>query len=109
VYALTQNTVARSTDGGATWSPIPGTGTAASLPQTGDYQSVVAYPNAPQILFVASRFGVFVTFDDGSHWRTFGQGLPNAEIMEAEWSGNALRRDPGARPLATRVVPVARR
>jgi photosystem II stability/assembly factor-like uncharacterized protein len=90
VYALTQNTVARSTDGGATWIPIPGTGTAASLPQTGDYRSVVAYPSAPQILFVASRFGVFVTFDDGSHWRTFDQGLPNAEIMESEWSGNAL-------------------
>jgi hypothetical protein len=42
------------------------TGT-ASLPQTDDYRSIVAYPNTPQILFAASRFGVFVTFDDGAH------------------------------------------
>jgi hypothetical protein len=36
---------------------------------------------------VASRFGVFITFDDGAHWLTFDLGLPNAEIMELEWSG----------------------
>lgn len=86
---MTQSTVARSTEGGASWSPILGTGTAA-LPSTGDYLSIVAYPYTPQIRFAASRFGVFVTLDDGAHWRTFDQGLPNAEIMECEWSGTAL-------------------
>jgi len=89
VYVLNPSTAARSTDGGATWASITGTGT-ASLPQTGDYKSIVTFPNTPQILFAASRFGVFVTFDDGAHWRTFDQGLPNAEIMEVEWSGTAL-------------------
>jgi photosystem II stability/assembly factor-like uncharacterized protein len=89
VYILSSLTAALSTDGGTTWSSIPGTGT-ASLPQTGDYRSIVAYPNTPQILFAASRFGIFITFDDGAHWRSFDQGLPNAEIMELEWSGAAL-------------------
>jgi photosystem II stability/assembly factor-like uncharacterized protein len=89
VYALNASGAARSSDGGATWTPISGTGT-ASLPQTGDYRSIVAYPFTPQILFAASRFGVFITLDDGAHWRTFDQGLPNAEIMEMEWSGTAL-------------------
>ena len=89
LYLLNSITAARSTDGGTTWNPIPGTGT-TSLPQTGDYRSIVAYPYAPQILFAASRFGVFVTLDDGAHWRTFDQGLPNAEIKEMEWSGTAL-------------------
>lgn len=89
VYVLNSTAAALSTDGGATWRSIPGTGT-TSLPQTGDYQSIVAYPDTPQILFAASRFGVFVTFDDGAHWYTFDRGLPNAEIMELEWSGTAL-------------------
>lgn len=48
VYVMTQSTVARSTDGGASCSPILGTGTAA-LPSTGDYLSIVAYPYTPQI------------------------------------------------------------
>ena len=86
VYMLDSFTAALSADGGTTWRSIPGTGT-ASLPQTGDYRSIVAYPHTPQILFVASRFGVFITFDDGAHWLTFDLGLPNAEIMELEWSG----------------------
>jgi photosystem II stability/assembly factor-like uncharacterized protein len=89
IYVLDANTTARSTDGGATWTPIPGTGTAA-LPQTGDYRSIVSYPFTSQVLFVASRFGVFVTLDDGAHWRTFDEGLPNAVITELEWSGTAL-------------------
>lgn len=89
VYVLNSNTVARSGDGGMTWSQIPGTGP-ASLPPTGDYHSIVAYPATPQILFAASRFAVFMTFDDGIHWNTFDRGLPNAEIKEMEWSGTAL-------------------
>jgi photosystem II stability/assembly factor-like uncharacterized protein len=89
VYVLSPDSIALSADGGTTWNSIPGTGT-ASLPQTGDYRSIVAYPYAPQILFAASRFGVFVTFDEGAHWRTFDHGLPNAEITEMEWSGSAL-------------------
>jgi photosystem II stability/assembly factor-like uncharacterized protein len=89
IYALNDVTAARSVDGGATWNTIAGSGTLA-LPLTGDYKSIVSYPNASQILFAASRFGVFITFDDGAHWRTFDDGLPNAEISELEWSGAAL-------------------
>ena len=89
IYAIDANTTGRSADGGATWMSIPGTGS-ASLPPTGDYLSIVAYPYTPQILFAASRYGVYITFDDGAHWRTFDQGLPNAPIQELEWSGTAL-------------------
>jgi hypothetical protein len=89
VYALTAVTAGRSVDGGATWTPITGAG-AHALPQTGDYKSIVTYPNASQVLFVASRYGVFVSTDDGAHWRVFDDGLPNAVIMELEWSGGAL-------------------
>lgn len=89
IYVLNATTAALSADAGATWTTIGGTATAI-LPQTGDYRSIVAYPNASQILFAASRYGVFLTFDDGAHWHTFDNGLPNAEIMEMEWSGSAL-------------------
>jgi hypothetical protein len=89
IYVLNATTAALSADAGATWTTIGGTAPAI-LPQTGDYRSIVAYPNASQILFAASRYGVFLTFDDGAHWRTFDDGLPNAEIMEMEWSGSAL-------------------
>ena len=41
-------------------------------------------PNDPQRLFVGCHKGVFETTDGGSTWHNFGQGLPNAPVVDLQ-------------------------
>jgi photosystem II stability/assembly factor-like uncharacterized protein len=59
-------------DLGDTWLPI-----AANLPEA-PVNDLVADPDRPGRLFVATDVGVFETVDGGLTWTPFGTGLPNA-------------------------------
>ncbi len=64
--------VYRTSDYGVTWDPISG-----NLPDA-PVNDLIADPDRPGRLFVASDVGVFETSDSGTSWMPFGTGLPNA-------------------------------
>jgi photosystem II stability/assembly factor-like uncharacterized protein len=66
----------RTTDGGATWSPIHG-----DLPEA-PLNVVLVDPQQATRLFVGSDLGVYVTTDLGQHWTPLGQGLPMVAVLD---------------------------
>jgi uncharacterized repeat protein (TIGR01451 family) len=70
MVALDQN-VARSTDGGNTWSP------AVTVAQSGDpLTALVSAAAAPQVVLAASPTGLYRSSDGGSSWAPITAGLP---------------------------------
>lgn len=65
----------RSTDGGATWSPV------LVLAAT-DVRAVGVDPRSTSTLYVAASEGVFRSVDGAASWSALGGGLP-----ERAWSG----------------------
>jgi photosystem II stability/assembly factor-like uncharacterized protein len=67
----------RSRDGGKTWTEI-----AQGIP-TGSYVNVVREDPARRgLLYAGTETGVFVSFDDGDHWRSLQQNLPNCSVRD---------------------------
>ncbi len=67
----------RTHDFGHTWTEIDG-----DLP-TNDYVNVVRQdPENPRLLFAGTRAGVFISFDDGSHWQSLELNLPTTGITD---------------------------
>jgi hypothetical protein len=68
--------VFKTTDFGATWAPI----------MTGDikgYAHVVREDTVkPDVLFVGTEFGLFLTVDGGKQWAQFTGGLPNVAVRD---------------------------
>lgn len=65
--------VARSGDGGASWTIInDGLG--------GDVRAIVIDPAAPSTLYAGSSWGVFKSIDGGDHWTMINEGLTDAAI-----------------------------
>ena len=81
--------VAKSTDGGATWSDATG-----DLPQL-SINRLVVDPNdsSGQTVYVANWIGVYRTVNGGTHWDPVGSGLPLAMISDMYFppTGNFLR------------------
>jgi photosystem II stability/assembly factor-like uncharacterized protein len=88
LYLITNNQIAKSTDGGATWTAIAG-GTATVL-HTNNFQAILADPVSANAVFVAGDPGVFVSTDAGATWTNFGGGLPNASVAWLQWYGSDL-------------------
>lgn len=65
----------RTTNGGATWSRIDGTGSNA-IPDI-PVHSIVVDPDDPTVLFIGTDLGVFVSFNGGQAWLSANVGLPN--------------------------------
>ncbi len=63
--------VFRTTDMGASWIPI-----AANLPEA-PVNDLLADPDRPGRLVIATDVGVFETADSGGSWAILGSGLPN--------------------------------
>jgi photosystem II stability/assembly factor-like uncharacterized protein len=81
--------VFRTTNGGASWTDISGSG-AGALPNT-PVNAVVIDPTPPSgsvgdTLYIATDVGVFVTTDGGQNWSELAGGLPNVAVL-----GLALR------------------
>ena len=84
LYLITNSQIAKSTDGGATWTAITGA-TSAAL-HTAGFQSILAHPMNANAIFVAGNPGVFVSTDAGATWTNFGGGLPNASVAWLQWN-----------------------
>jgi hypothetical protein len=79
VYGSTH--VWTTTNGGATWSDIPG-----NLPAD-DYTNAIAvdWRFATPILYVGTARGVFRSLNLGTTWTTFETGLPNAVVTDLQF------------------------
>ena len=85
LYAITDDEVGRSEDGGETWTTIGG-----PLPET-DMNSILAHPDRANEVYVGGDVGVFRSRDAGDTWTAYDDDLPNAQVLQLLWSGNALR------------------
>ena len=64
-------------DGGRTWTEIVvGIDTAAVV------NAVREDPTVRGLLYAATERGVFVTFDDGAHWRSLQRNLPRSSVRD---------------------------
>ena len=76
-----QHYVYRAHDGGKTWTRIAG-----DLPveeRTGSQLHVIREdPKQKGLLFVGTETTVYVSFDDGDHWRSLRQNLPSTSIRD---------------------------
>jgi hypothetical protein len=68
----------KTSDGGASWSPIDGSG-AGRLPDL-PVHSVAIDPNNAQRLFVGTDMGVFASVDGGASWAVENTGFANVIV-----------------------------
>jgi photosystem II stability/assembly factor-like uncharacterized protein len=69
--------VYRTHDGGKVWKLI-----ADGLPANAPVNSVREDPIRKGLLFAATETGVWVSFDDGNHWRSLQLNLPHTSIRD---------------------------
>ncbi len=71
--------VLKSSDKGKTWNSIAG-----NLPESGAVYCIEQDHVNPNILFVGTEFGVFVTLNGGTHWTQLKAGLPTIAVRDME-------------------------
>ena len=67
----------RTHDGGKTWQSI-----SAGLPDDAPVNAVRADPVQPGLLYAATEKAVWVSFDDGAHWRPLQYNLPPTSMRD---------------------------
>ncbi|HDT14356.1 MAG TPA: hypothetical protein ENO03_08395 [Candidatus Aminicenantes bacterium] len=67
----------RTTDFGETWTSIAG-----DLPDGKPVNIVVQDRRNPELLFVGTEWGVYVTLDGGKEWLPFRAGMPSVKITD---------------------------
>jgi uncharacterized protein (TIGR03437 family) len=90
VYADTQNGLLKTTNSGATWSPI-----GSGLPSGGVISSIEIDPSNSQVLYAAVEDGpgLFKSTDAGASWTAINNGLAG-NTTEIQISGAAFVIDP---------------
>jgi len=79
----------RTRDFGKTWTKII-TGLPTNQP-SGSFARVVRNdPRRKGLLFAGTESGMYVSFDDGDHWQTLQQNLPNTSYRDITIAGNDL-------------------
>jgi hypothetical protein len=85
----------KTTDGGSTWTPFHGNGTANPAGGTFDLPNFPVYvirydPSeaTDQTIWVGTEFGVFRTTDGGNTWAPYGTGLPLVRVTDVRVSRN---------------------
>ena len=63
--------IARTSDGGKTWTNISG-----DLPVNDPVETVREDPVNPKLLYAGTHFGLFASFDQGTHWVRVGDMPP---------------------------------
>ena len=71
--------VLRSTDSGRSWSSISG-----DLPERGPVHTIVEDHVDPNLLFVGTEFGIFVTQDRGESWHQLKKNFPTISVRDLE-------------------------
>lgn len=69
--------ILKSTDAGKTWTSI-----AADLPSRGTVYCVAEDHVDPNLLFVGTEFGLFVTLNGGTNWHRIKNGLPTIQVKD---------------------------
>jgi photosystem II stability/assembly factor-like uncharacterized protein len=77
--------VYRTNDYGATWTRI-----VSGIPEDTPVRVVREDPVREGLLYAGTETGMFVSFDDGLHWRSFQQNLPITPITDIQRVGNDL-------------------
>ncbi len=71
--------VFKSTDRGLTWKSITG-----DLPERGTAHTIIQDHVDPDLLFVGTEFGLYVTQDGGKHWAALKGGFPTIAVRDLE-------------------------
>lgn len=71
------NYLFRSTDFGETWTSIVG-----DLPSERTIHAVLEDTRSPQLLYLGTEFGLYVTVDGGTHWMALGNGMPTVPVND---------------------------
>jgi len=74
----------RTTDGGATWTPLGRTLPAAPV------LTLAIHPRRDDHLYVGTEVGVFGSDDGGATWSPTNEGPANVSINELFWAGQTL-------------------
>ncbi|MGE5360661.1 MAG: WD40/YVTN/BNR-like repeat-containing protein [Bacteroidales bacterium] len=69
--------VVKSIDRGNTWTNITG-----DLPERHDVYTIVQDHVNGNLLFVGTEFGLFFTYDGGSHWVPLKGGMPTIQVRD---------------------------
>jgi photosystem II stability/assembly factor-like uncharacterized protein len=69
--------VFRTADYGRTWTSLAG-----NLPDGQVAYVVREDPRNPQLLFLGTEFGLFLSLDGGVHWEAFRNGLPTVAVHD---------------------------
>ena len=77
----------RTRDFGRTWTKIA-TGLPADEPSGSFLRAVREDGSRPGLLFAGTESGMHVSFDDGDHWQSLQQNLPNTPVRDIEVRGN---------------------
>jgi hypothetical protein len=70
--------LARTSDGGKTWTNIAG-----DLPANDPVEAIREDPVNPKLLYAGTHFGLFASFDQGVHWVRVGD-LPPARVDDLQ-------------------------
>ena len=65
----------KTTDFGKTWTSVVG-----NLPSHGNINALREDYDNPDLLFVGTEFGLFVTLDGGKEWKPFMTGMPSVRV-----------------------------
>jgi len=67
----------KTTDSGATWTAIAG-----NIPATEFTRVIREDPNRKGLLYAGTETGIYVSFDDGEHWRRLGGNFPVVPVYD---------------------------
>jgi hypothetical protein len=73
-----QPMIARTSDGGKTWTNIAG-----DLPANDPVEAIREDPVNPKLLYAGTHFGLFASFDQGGHWVRVGD-LPPVRVDDLQ-------------------------
>jgi photosystem II stability/assembly factor-like uncharacterized protein len=84
---FTDGNLRRTTDGGANWTDVTGTGI-TSLPLA-PIRGIARHPNNPNWLYVGTEVGIFSSEDGGATWSAVNQGPANVVVDELTFLANS--------------------
>jgi len=76
VAAFGTDQILHTSDGGASWTPRDG-----DLPDI-PVNTVAAIPNSPLQLFAGTDDGLYLSIDNGVHWKRYGTKLPRVPVID---------------------------
>ena len=79
MFAIDDNQVFRSIDGGTTWTDITGNLTSIS---SLDFRTIAYIPAITDRIAIGTRSGVFIANADGNTWALLGNGMPDVLVFD---------------------------